>query len=63
MTKTRAGGLGLYLVFRISYVGCPPCGRRIALGLGLIGFVFLGGAERDIGVNLCGIRGCGGFGL
>jgi len=27
--------------------------------LGLIGFVFSGRAEGNIGVNLCGIRGCG----
>jgi len=26
--------------------------------LGLFGFVFWGGAARNIGVNLCGIRGC-----
>ena len=31
--------------------------------LGLIGFVFSGGAGRNIGVNPCGIRGCVGFGL
>jgi len=32
------------------------------LELGLIGFVFWGGAERNIGVNLWGKRGCVGFG-
>ena len=31
--------------------------------LGLIGFVFWGGAERSILVNLCGIRGCVGSGF
>jgi len=31
--------------------------------LGLIGFVFWGGAERNIGVNPCRRGGCGGFGV
>ena len=29
----------------------------------MIGFVFWGGAERDIVVTPCGIRGCGDIGL
>ena len=42
----------------ISYVVC-----RIAVGgLGLFGFVFLGGAERDIGVSLWDARGWVGWG-
>ena len=32
------------------------------LKLGSFGFVFWGGAERNIGVTLCGKRGCVGFG-
>jgi len=42
--------------------------KRIVLalsfrGLGLIGFVFSSVAGRNNGVNLCDIRGCGGFGV
>ncbi len=32
-------------------------------GLGLIGFVFSGGSERDIGVNPCDTIGCVGLGV
>jgi hypothetical protein len=41
-----------YCVLRIAY-----CVERLAL----FGFVFWGGAERNIGVNLWGKRGCVGF--
>jgi hypothetical protein len=55
-----AGGLGL--------IG-PSTSLRVeqsssfGLELGLIGFVFWGGAERNIGVTLCGKGCCVGFGL
>jgi len=43
----------------MSDVGCRvACG-----GLGLIGFVFLGGAGAVFFVILCGIRGWAGFGV
>ncbi len=46
-------------VQRIAYGGI-----RLRRGkLGLIGFVFSSGAERDIVVNLCGEGDCVGFGV
>ena len=44
-------------LFRIAY------GVLVIARLGLFGFVFSGVAELYIDVNLCGIRGCVGFGF
>jgi len=46
-------------VFRMLDVGC----RLVRGRLGLFGFVFSGGGERNIDATSCGIRGCGGFGV
>ena len=48
---------------RIAYCGLRKRGENAAGELGLFGFVFSSGAERNIGVSLCGIGGCGGFGV
>ena len=59
---------------RISYSGLgaegPISAQKWGFGiwagtseLGLIGFVFCGWAGRDVGVTLCGIIGCIGFGV